>query len=1330
MTVNALSHKRRQFAKLLAAKRGILGLTEDTFPQITSNGITPLSFAQMGLWYHDQLHPNSPLYNIPVVVELQGKLDTLALQQALNQVVDRHQVLRSVFRMIDGEPRQVTLPQTSVPIPVEDLSHLPYNIRLLAAMESAERSVRTPMNLSDGPLFHARLIKIDEQCSWLLVMTHHIVFDGWSRTVLMRELAAWYRANVGLGEQPLPLQIQYSDFANWQRSLHKEEKLQLETEWWVQNLKGAPVYLALPTDRPRPAIQSFNGNTCTFTIDPHTFSNIETFAGSMGVTTFTVMTAALKLLLYRLTGQSDLVVSTGVATRNRTEFEPLIGCFINILLLRTQFAQINTCVDLIQQVYTTSMEAFTHQDLPFDRLVGALAPKRDLSYNPLSQVMIVYHNDGLEETGLPGIRTRRIMPEKQIAQYDLLLHLRPIDSSLYGMLEYSTDLFDKETVDRFCEQYMHVIRQILTNHNVAVADVQLLPPNQVEEILHLNHPVSPFPDTSCIHHLIEQRVAQNPKAPAVETANAVVSYGDINRTANMLAHQLQELGVGRGDIVGISLERTPAMVVALLAIVKCGAAYVPIDPNYPHERVRFIVSDSQTRLVITEAALVSKFEQRSADVALLCIDLEEISNSTYPAVNLDCEVSPDDLLYLIYTSGSTGTPKGVMLDHRGRVNNFHDFNKRFDIGPGDRLLAISSLSFDMCAYDVFGTLMSGGSIVLPSGGSTPEPEKWAELIRTRQVTIWHSAPALLSALLDLFEQGLIPPAPTMRLALLGGDWIPLSMPDKLRTYAGPQLVFVSLGGATEVSMDSTIYVVNERDPHWNSIPYGVAMTNQTAYVLDERMCLTPRGVAGELYLGGIGVGWGYFRRPELTATRFVPNPYDNGSGDRIYRTGDIARWTNAGTLELLGRADFQVKINGVRIELGEIDAALAEHSNIKSCVTSLYKPANAPPRLVSYVVTEEQTFDWEGVRKALFDRLPAYMVPRQHVILDRLPLSPNGKVLRTALPAPEMAEVAEVVRVDPDTVTERTLFAFWTSALGHENFGIDDDFFNLGGSSLQAAIIVNKVPYRLSLLEFMKCSTIRQQAKLITGLNRPIESRIFRFPSRQAPRMTLLCVPYAGGSAIAFRGLAQALPPDIATAVVAMPRAENGGKSTPTIEEIAEQCLKELSPFELENLAVYGHCAGTALAYELTRQLEKRGQSVTTLFLAAAMPPGVPRTFSMARETKQEIVDFVAALGGTEESGNADDWKVMVGEFQRDGQLVRDYNERNPAKLRVPLNAPLVVLIGNEDPLTHQYQSYAENWQYLSTNVEIHEVIGGHYFVNRQPTEVSRIVASRLSADV
>lgn len=1329
MTTQLITAAKMEQARKLMAERG---LTKKPTMQLIGARLTPgpapLSHAQMRLWYHEQLHPNSALYNTPIVLELKGDLNEEALSFAFNSIVERHEVLRTIFQETDGEIVQIPRPFERFEIAMDDLTTTPPEAREALARGIAEQAVRQPFDLSKGPLFHTRLLKLGQGVWWLLILNHHIVFDGWSRSVLMQELSTWYRAALGLQYEPQPLATQYADYAIWQSSPEHKQRELLDLNWWTERLRGAPTLLALPTDRPRPPVQTFRGKTHTFVIPTTILESVDAAAAALGVTQFVMFASALSFLLHRLSGQSDIILSTGIATRQSREIEHLIGCFINVLLLRSKLERGDDCVTLIKNMSEMTLSAFAHQHAPFQSLVASLAPERDLSYNPLTQVMIVHHNENLGEAELPDVSVRRLMPEKEIAQYDLLLHLRPMENdAMVGMLEYNVDLFDEVSITRMCAQFIHVLTELTVNSSRLLDDISVLPPEQTAEILALNPPAAPFPRHRTIHSLIEERCRISPEAIAVDSAEVQLSYCELNTAANQLAHFLRIRGVRRGDIVGISLDRSVEMVTALLAVAKTGAAYVPIDPAYPLERVQFVATDSRAKVIVTHSSISALFESNARNTAIICIDKEYSRIAESPTWDPPESAAPTDLLYLIYTSGSTGTPKGVMLDHRGRVNNFSDFNRRFSIGPGDRLLAVSSLSFDMCAYDVFGSLMAGATIVLPPGGSTPNPEEWSDLLVSRKVTIWHSAPALLTTVLDRFQKGLAPQAPALRLALLGGDWIPLSMPDRLRAYSSRSVTVVSLGGATEVSMDSTIYVTEQIQSHWRSIPYGVAMANQSAFVLDSRMQLSPIGVPGELYLGGVGVGRGYLRRPTLTAIRFVPNPYSNVPGDRMYRTGDIARWTNDGQLELLGRSDFQVKLNGLRIELGEIDAALGAQPSIKAAVASVYRPGEGEPRLVAYVVPADDGFEWASVRERLYTLLPSYMVPRQCVQLTGLPLSPNGKVQRSALPPPVDDSVVDAPYTPPQNALERMLFAIWGGALGRNDFGVEQDFFEIGGTSLQAALIINRLPRRLSLVEFMRHSSIRAQAALLTKEDRPADSRIFRFPKQQNTSGFILCVAYAGGSAIVFRGLAEALQPNLSVAAVCMPSTESVATRSVTLEDIAKDCITELSDQELENITLYGHCAGTALTMEIARQLENQGRTVNAIFLAAAMPPGIASPFNMPRETQQEIVEFVAALGGTEESTNADDWKIMIREFQRDSRLNRDYLARRVANPPPPLNCPLTVVMGDDDPLTAGHDAYSNEWTKVADTVTVRTISGGHYFVGTSPASVATIIKEGLT---
>ncbi|WP_288349459.1 amino acid adenylation domain-containing protein [uncultured Thalassospira sp.] len=1289
----------------------------------------PLSFAQERMWFHEKLHPGSPLFNTPISFEIIGDLNLNALKSAFNSIVQRHEVLRSAFRERDGVVVQVPLQVSEVAIKIEDLTRVPLEERPQEARALAEQWISAPMSPSSGHVFSPRLIRLGEAHWWLVVLIHHLVFDGLSESLLLKEISIWYNKHLDQGE-PLPdLPLQYGDFARWQRDGAQSSKIAEQLNWWLEQLKGAPHLLSLPIDRPRPPVQNFRGRVHQFELSPEVTLGVQDFASKRHMTVFPVITAAFKLLLYRLTGQADLVVSTGTANKQIQELDPIIGCFVNMILLRTKFDLAKTCEDLVELVRDNSIEAFQHQDLPFDHLVSSLSPERDLSYNPLAQVMIVFHNEDDDKKIFPGADVKRVVLDRGISQFDLLLRVISEGDRLNLIFEYNTDLFDQVTVERMSQQYLFIIDQLLRNPAKEIEEVRTLPDNQIAELLHKNDVNLAFSDGLCIHQIFEKTVNKFPNSTALICDQEIFSYSELNDLSNKIARRILEEDIKPGDLVGICLERSPIMVAAMLAIAKCGAAYIPIDPSYPQERLNFIIEDSLPALIVCSQNTSGKFSSEAL-LSIFELDKEIDHLSSYRSENLDIKTDPLDLLYLIYTSGSTGRPKGVMLNHQGRVNNFEDFNRRFEVGPEDKLLGISSLSFDMCAYDVFGTLMAGATLVLSSGDGTPNPEMWIDLICKHGVTIWHSAPALLEEVLGCFRSGSTEAAPSLRLALLGGDWIPLNMPEEFKRFAGGDVTFVSLGGATEASMDSTIYVVEEVDGTWNSIPYGSPMTNQEVYILDNKLELAPIGVAGDLYIGGCGVGWGYFQRPDLTATRFVPNPYSDEGGARIYRTGDIARWTNCGELELLGRADFQVKLNGLRIELGEIEAALSRAPGVKACVVKLVRSSKSSPRLVSYVVPEVNGFDWERTRAELFELLPAYMVPRQCVTLEKLPLSPNGKILRTALPEPENAISSPTESEGPRTIWEKTLQTVWESVLGTNQFGIDHDFFALGGNSLQAAKIVNRINQEFTLVEFMRYSTIRQQAKVLGSSDRRRRSLSFQFPRNVPQQKQLICVPYAGGSPIIFRGIAENLPDYVGISVPCMPSLEDCKAQSLTLEKIAEMYLEEMNFFSDSDqpIAVYGHCAGTVLATEIAQQLQRAGRQVEVLFLAAAMPPGIPSPFSMPHNTDAEIVEFVAALGGTEESGDPDDWAVMVEEFKRDSKLVREYSDRVfSLDHQYSITCPLVVLMGDNDPLTEGHALYRAKWSCVSKEFSVMEVSGGHYFISDAAPQVANFIAEHIT---
>jgi amino acid adenylation domain-containing protein len=1069
-------------------------------PRASRDGEILLSFAQQRLWFLDQVQPGNPVYNLPTTVTLGGEMDVPAFEEALRELARRHEAVRTTFPSVEGRPRQEILPAAEIPAvfwtPVVDLDAVPEPARTAEVERLADEHARHSFDLTRGPLLLTALIRTAEDRHWVLINLHHIVADGWSIRILIQELMGLYLAFRDRRPHGFPeLPLQYADFAVWQRGWLQGAELDRQLGYWRERLGGEPPVLELPADRPRPAMQSFRGDRRPLLVEGEIWSDTRTFSHRHGLTPFMTTLAAFKAVLARLTGQEDISVGTPIAGRNRQELEGLIGFFVNTLVLRTDLSGDPAFRELAGRVREVTLGAYASQDLPFDEIVRVLGAGRDMSRHPLFQVMFALHSfqeGGAATAGDLDLGVVQAFSGTAKFDFDMMLTERP--AGLRGEVEYSTDLFDPPTVDRVVRQWRTVLEAALANPDRRLSALPLLAEEERHQLLaEWNDSAVDFPADATLHGLFEAQAASQPEAPAVLAGPLRLTYAELADRSARLARHLRALGVAVGDRVAICLDSSPARIVGLMGIARAGAAYVPLDPAYPAARLDLMLRDAQVRAVVTQPSLSERF----ADSASPAVFLDAASGSSDEERGEDAAlppVPPESPTYVIYTSGSTGAPKGVVVDHRGRVNNFLDFNRRFGVGPDDRLLAVSSLSFDMTAYDVFGTLASGGAVVLPTSVDTVDPAHWAERIHEHGATVWHSAPALLELLVGHLE-GLRESRPLpLRLVLLGGDWIPLALPDRLRRLA-PGARVISMGGATEVSMDSTIYEVGEVEAGWKSIPYGVPMWNQRAHVVDVHGNPAPIGVPGELLLGGVGVGQGYFSRPDLTASKFVPDRFGEPGG-RLYRTGDLARFRAAGWLELLGRIDFQVKVRGVRIELGEIVAALERHEAVREAVVVARRDGQlGAPRLAAYVVPQDGArIDLAELAAFLRARLPDAMVPSSWMALDQLPLSPNGKVDRRALPDPEPgtglgAHAGGTEHVEPRTALERVVAGVWGDFVpAGQSIGALDNFFALGGHSLLATQVVSRLrallPVELSLRALLEAPTVAGLAAALDTLGR------------------------------------------------------------------------------------------------------------------------------------------------------------------------------------------------------------------------------------------------------
>jgi amino acid adenylation domain-containing protein len=1017
--------KRELLAAMLLARGRERGAVR-TIPRRDPASPCPLSRGQELLWVSESLADGQPLYNVPYGVRLVGELDEAALRTAIDGIVTRHAVLRTVYReRTDGGLEQVVLPPAPLAFPVEDVADE------AAAFAAAQRAAARPMDLRTGPVVHGRLLRIAPEDHLLVLVVHHIATDAWSVGVLLGELAELYDAARAGRPSRLPdLEIDYADAAAHERAGEPADHEGLVAQW-REHLVGADPLTLSPGDRGA----AKTGQRVRARWDARLGCELERLATERRTTVFNVALTAFAVLLHRYAGTSRFAIGTVMANRDG-QTEGLIGYFANTTPVMVDVAQDDRITDVLARTTDRTLWVREHQ-VPFDVLVEGLGASRSTAESPLFDVMFVFNNGPARELSLPGLSLTPVELHSNTAKFPLDLSCAVTGDAVMVSLEFDDSVLDVDAANRLLGHYHRLLTGMCESPSRQVGDLDLLTPEEHAHVVgRWNRTGQEFPSDRTAHGLFEDWVDRAPGAVAVVGGDIAVTYAELDARANRLAHALLDRGCGRGERVGVCLERGIDLVVAQLAVAKTGAGYVPLDPAYPADRLRWLLADSGARVVVGADERIT-----SAEVTVL----DPAHAAGYPATRPGVPVTPDDLMYLIYTSGSTGLPKGVLLDHRGRVNNFTDFNRRFAVGPGDRVLGVSALAFDMSAYDVFGTLMAGATVVFPSAVDERSPDRWLELVERERVTVWHSVPALFGLLVEEAEAREGDRLP-IRLVLLGGDWIPLSLPRRAARVVHERARLVSMGGATEVSMDSTIYLIDEFDPGWRSIPYGAPMANQTAYVVDQALSPLPVGVAGELYLGGIGVGWGYHNRARVTAERFVPDPFSGVPGARLYRTGDRARWMPDGNLELLGRIDFQVKINGYRVETGEVEAALRDLLGGGAVLVAAHGPRDGAKTLVAYLVAPGvECPDDDELKRALALRLPEHMVPAAFVRMASFPLTHNGKIDRRALPAPT---VERRTGRGAATETEGRLVELWRTALGTEEVPVDGNFFTLGGNSI------------------------------------------------------------------------------------------------------------------------------------------------------------------------------------------------------------------------------------------------------------------------------------------
>jgi amino acid adenylation domain-containing protein len=1058
--------------------------------QLERNGGAPLAFAQERLWFMEQFEPGQSFNNIPVAIRLEGAFSFNALERAVAEIVQRHQTLRTAFRNADGRPAAVVAPEAAVSIPAIDLSSLTAVRREAEAERLMSDEARRPFDLAQSPLLRVKVIRLASDEHLLLLTTHHIVCDGWSMGVFYRELTTLYQAFSRQQPALLPdLPFDYADFARAQRERLQGGVLEKLLGFWKQQLNGAQTTLNLPTDRPRPPVQTYCGATQHFALPARLAVELSRLARKEDVTLFMLLLAAFQALLHRYTGQEDLLVGSPIAGRMRVETEGLIGLFLNTLALRGDLSGDPAFRELLGRTRRVTLDAYAHQELPFEKLVDALQPGRDLSRPPLFQAMFVLQNAPLHPLELAGLKLTPLPTHSGTAKFDLMLSLEEDAGGLSGFIEYNTGLFDAETVTRLLGHYQTLLEAVIANVEQRLSRLPLFTKTERKQILaEWNDTRAEFPKDKCVHQLFEEQVERTPGAVAVICDDEQLTYHELNERANQLAHELQTLGVGPETRVGICVKRSLEMMVGLLGIHKAGGCYVPLDPKYPRERLDFMLEDAQAPVLLTQDKLKAGFKFEMPNLKVLCLDAPRLNQrGATRAAAPRTAVKPENLAYVIYTSGSTGRPKGVMVTHRNVVNFFAGMDRVLGTDPGI-WLAVTSISFDISVLELFWTLTRGFKVILqpdddlvqtspPRGPSTDQPRdarrdgdsviaglpdldrpkelsnpptpangrrySAPEQILRHGVTHLQCTPSLARTFV-LAPESLEAVRRLDRL-LLGGEALPGSLAKQLREIMRGELV--NMYGPTETTVWSAVHRVEETD---HAIPIGRPIANTEIYILDKNLQPAPIHVAGEIFIGGEGVTRGYLNRPELTAEKFIRNPFSSDASARLYRTGDLGRFRADGTIEFLDRIDNQVKIRGHRIEPGEIELALSRHPAVREIVVVAREDTPGDKRLVAYVVAAPGARPTATeLRRFAQDKLPEPMTPSAFVFLDALPLTPNGKVNRKALPAPVgRRPELETAYLAPRSGQEKTIAKVWRELLGVEAVGLNDNFFDLGGNSL------------------------------------------------------------------------------------------------------------------------------------------------------------------------------------------------------------------------------------------------------------------------------------------
>jgi amino acid adenylation domain-containing protein len=1308
-------------------RKNVKKIRENAITRADRGNIVLASFGQQRLWFLNQLNPDDPSYNWPACVRFNGHLEVAVLERSLNEIIRRHEILRTTFDTINDVLMQAIAAHFTLNLPIIDLQHLSEDEREIEVQRRASAAAQAPFDLSQDLPWRATLLCLSPTDYVLLVFMHHIIADGWSAGILIHELVTLYSAFITGQSSPLPeLTIQYADFTLWQHQWLQGEILDRQLNYWKQQLSGQLPILELPNDHPRGAARTFRGDILSFGLPNSVVSDLKNICRKQDATLFMGLLAAFTILLSRYARQEDILVGTPIANRNRMEIEPLIGFFINTLVLRNNLSGDPTFSEYLDRVRNACLGAYNHQDLPFEKLVKELNIKRGLNQDVLFQVMFALDNTPDLYLDIVGLRLSSVEFSRDATQFDLSLVFRETEKAFLGTIEYNTDIFAPVTIQRMQGHFEQILAGIIAQPTARIHALPLLTLDEYRTAVGWNRTLISYPSPICLPEALAAQVEKNPDAVALVYEGVPLTYREFNARANQLAHYLIAQGVGPDVLVGICAERSIELVIGICGILKAGGAYVPIDPGYPSERLTFILEDAHIRLLLTQQHLVPKLPTNLAQ--RICLDADWPTIAEGPITNPTSGVTSDNLAYVIYTSGSTGRPKGVMSTHQGIINRLLWMQNECPLTVDDRVLQKTPFSFDVSVWELFWPLIAGARLTIARPEGHKDSSYLVDIIQQEQITIIHFVPSMLQIFLE--DPG-APRCISLRRVICSGEALSYELQEYFFTVMNAALH--NLYGPTEASVEVTHWAC-ERSSARKIVPIGYPIANTQMYVLDKYLQPVPIGVPGDLYIGGVQLARGYLNRPDLTAERFIPNPFIDGGGSisenrltapslqskeppshmqygsRLYCTGDLARCLSDGAIEFLGREDYQVKIRGFRVELGEIEAILRQHSSVHNAIVVAHED-KGHTRLIGYIVSDTKAAALSSeLRRMVQERLPEYMMPATFVFLDSLPLSANGKVARASLPIPEQSRPdLDSPLVIPYTQIQEILATIWCQMLGIDQLGIYDNFFDVGGDSLLALQIMGRMQkafgVTLSLRDMIGSPTIAEIGAIIekkqgilniaaaVGSDHPNFVAI----QRHGTKVPLFLVHGQSGGIHMYHELAQHLGDEQPIYGIEAQAYKEDVAPFSRIEDMAASYVEAITSYQAHGpYRIGGWSMGGVIAFEMARQLYERGISVDfVIMLDSNAPTGENNQLAIAKDPITKIVQFLLAEFALVDWVSTLDFNI-IRQLSSDEQLFYLENSIFYSAVQNDTTDKLLALLRNQHELRRRVEVFSRHEQALA----------------------------------